>query len=49
MVTAKVETIKRAKNRRIELIKLYKEDKEWDALPNGDDTVNDEVDYLYYE
>ena len=38
---AKVEAIKRAKNRCVGLLKVYKEDKEWDAQPNDDDAVND--------
>ena len=46
---AKVEAIKRTKNRRVELVKLYKEDKEWDAQPNNNDTVNDEDDDMGYE
>ena len=33
MVMAKVETIKRTKNGRAELVQEYKEEKEWDALP----------------
>ena len=41
---AKVEAIKRTKIRRAELVQLYKEDKEWDAWPNKDDTVNKEDD-----
>ena len=38
MKMAKVEAIKRTKNWRAELVHLYKEEKEWDALPNDDDT-----------
>ena len=44
---AKVEAIKRTKNQQVELVHLYKEDKEWDALPNDDDTVNKEDDSGY--
>ena len=39
---AKVGAIKRTKNRRAELAQLYKEEKEWDALPNDDDTEGDD-------
>ena len=42
MKMANVEPIKRTKIRRAELVQLYKEEKEWDALPNDDDTVNEE-------
>ena len=42
MMMAKVETIKRTKNQRTELVQLYKKDKEWDALPIDDDAVNKE-------
>ena len=49
MMMVKVEAIKRTKNLRVELVKLYKEDKEWDAQPNVDDTVNDEQDGMGYE
>ena len=42
MVMAKVEAIKRTMNWRVEHVKLYKEDKEWDTQPNDNDTVNDE-------
>ena len=38
MKMAKVEAIKRTKNRRAQLVQLYKED----ALPNDDDTVNED-------
>ena len=46
---ANVEAIKRTKIRRAELVQLYKEDKEWDAQPNDDDTVNKEGDSKGYE
>ena len=49
MVMAKVEAIKRTKNRRAELVQVYKEEKEWDTLPNDDDTVNEEDDDKGYE
>ena len=38
----KVEAIKRTKNRRAELVQLFKEDKEWHAQPNDDDTKEDD-------
>ena len=44
MKMAKVEVIKRTKNWRAELVQIYKEEKEWDVLPNDDDTVNEEDD-----
>ena len=44
-MATKVEAIK--KNRRAELLYLYIEDKEWDALPNDDDTFNEEDDEGY--
>ena len=47
MKMAKVEAIKRTKNRQPELVQAYKEEKEWDALPNDDDTVNKEDDSDY--
>ena len=37
VVMAKLEAITRTKNRRAELVKSYKEYKEWDAQPNNDD------------
>ena len=46
---AKADAIEKTKNQRIELVKLYKEDKEWGAQPNNDDTVNDEDDNMGYE
>ena len=47
MVLAKVEAIKRTKNRKAELEQLYKEEKEWDARPNDDSTENeDESSYV---
>ena len=50
MMMAKVEAINRTKNRRVDLVKLYKEDKEWYAQPNNDDTVNnDDGDDMGYE
>ena len=39
---AKVEAVKRTKIRRAEFVQLYKEDEEWDAWPNEDDTINKE-------
>ena len=45
----KVEAIKRTKNRRAELVQLYKEDQQWDARPNDDDTVNKEGDGKGYK
>ena len=46
---AKVEAIKRTKNQRAELMQLYKEDKELNAMPNDDDTINEEDDNKGYE
>ena len=45
MKIAKVEAIKRTKNRRAELKQVYKEEKEWDALPDNDDTEEDDSVY----
>ena len=47
MKMAKVEAIKTTTNQRTELVQLYKEDKELDARPNNDDTVNKEDDSGY--
>ena len=47
MKTVKVEAIKSTKNQRPELVQVYKEDKEWDALLNNDDTVYEEDDSGY--
>ena len=41
----KVEVIKRTKNRRAELVQEYEEEKEQDALPNNDDTEEDDSGY----
>ena len=48
---AKVEAIKRTKNKnkRAEPVQLYKEDKELDALPNDDDTVNKDNNDMGYK
>ena len=46
---AKVLAMKRTKNRCNELIKLYKDNKEKDTLPNNDDPVNDEDDDAGFE
>ena len=46
---AKVEAIKIIISQRAELMQLYKEDKEWDALPNNNDTMNKEDDDMGYE
>ena len=37
----KVEAIKRTKKRQAKLAQEYKEEKEWDALPNDDDNEED--------
>ena len=47
MTMAKVEAIKRTKHWQAEHGQLYIEDKEWDALPNDDDTVNKKDDSGY--
>ena len=47
MKMAKVEAIKRTKNGGPELVQSYKEEREWDALPDDDDTVNNEDDSGY--
>ena len=44
---AKVEAIKRTKNQRAEVVQVYKQDKEQDALPNNDGNVNKEDDSGY--
>ena len=49
LLMTNVEEIKRTKIRQTELVQLYKEDKEWDAQPNDDDTVNKEDDDKDYE
>ena len=36
-----VEAIKRTKNRHIEPVKIYNEEKAWDNLPNKNDSVDD--------
>ena len=46
MKMAKVEAIKRTKNRQAELVRLYREDKELNARPpNNDDTEEDNSGY----
>ena len=45
MMMAKVEAIKRTKNRRAELVQAYKEDKAFNDMPNDDDTEEDESSY----
>ena len=40
MKMVKVEAIKRTKIWRAEVVQVYKEEKEWNALPNHDDSVN---------
>ena len=47
MKMAKVEAMKWTKNRRFQFVQVYKEEKEWDTLPNDDDTVNEEDDSAY--
>ena len=42
---AKVEAIKRTKNRRAELVQAYKEDKAFNDMPNDDDTEEDDSSY----
>ena len=42
---AKVEAIIRTKNQRAELMQVYKEEKECDALPNNDETEKDDSGY----
>ena len=42
---AKVEAIKRTKNRRAELVQAYKEDKEFNDRPNDDDIEEDDSGY----
>ena len=42
---AKVEAIKRTKNRLAELVQAYKEDKAFNDMPNNDDTEEDESSY----
>ena len=49
MMMTKVQAIKRTKNQRAELVQLYREDKEWNALPKDDHTVNVEDDDKGYE
>ena len=44
---AKVEAIKRTQNWQADLVQVYKEEKEWDALLKNDDTVNKEGDFGY--
>ena len=42
MMLAKVEAIKRTKNRRAELVQAYKEDKAFNDMANDDDTEEDD-------
>ena len=42
---AKVEAIKRNKNRRAELVQAYKADKAFNDMPNNDDTEEDDSSY----